>query len=250
MTAGGPAPDSGRRETWPCGDPTCRRSDCQPDWRNPAVQDAAALDYAETALSEAWAVLRRIAAGEPGPRRIAADLLESHGHEQVPDPGASAPGDQPARQMLGAVPDALPPSAATVALWDDELRGQVALAICPGVYCESHSECLDDAAAVLALPGLRRLAAADARAAELAALLLAARADVEHLAAERDRAEQAVRRVQALAEEVATAHDEAKADVRKTHRDPIVRSQYIGRAWGLGDVLTDLRRALDGGEQS
>ena len=46
-----------------------------------AEENAAALDYAETALSECWAVLRRIAAGEGDPARVAADLLEAHGHE-------------------------------------------------------------------------------------------------------------------------------------------------------------------------
>lgn len=43
------------------------------------VQHAAALDYAETALSECWTVLQRIRAGEFDPRRIAGDLLEAHG---------------------------------------------------------------------------------------------------------------------------------------------------------------------------
>lgn len=50
-------------------------------------------------------------------------------------------------------------------------------------------------------------------------------------------------RVEALAEEVTTAHAEAKANARP-NRDAIVRNQYIGRAWALGDVLMDLRHAL------
>lgn len=44
-----------------------------------SVQDLAALDYAETALSEAWAVLRRIRDGDDDPQRMAADLLDAHG---------------------------------------------------------------------------------------------------------------------------------------------------------------------------
>lgn len=46
----------------------------------PAEEGAAARDYAETALSETWAVLRRIANGDPNPRQLAIDLLRAHGH--------------------------------------------------------------------------------------------------------------------------------------------------------------------------
>lgn len=41
----------------------------------------ACLDYAETALSEAWEALRRIRDGEGDPQRIAADMLDAHGFE-------------------------------------------------------------------------------------------------------------------------------------------------------------------------
>lgn len=53
------------------------------DWQARRLQDLAALDYTETALSEAWEVLRRIAAGDPNPAQVAADLLEAHGHEGI-----------------------------------------------------------------------------------------------------------------------------------------------------------------------
>lgn len=39
----------------------------------------ASLDYAEAALAECQAVLRRIRDGEDDPRRLAGDLLEAHG---------------------------------------------------------------------------------------------------------------------------------------------------------------------------
>ena len=59
----------------------CKRVNYGYGWLAPQDRPtAAALDYAETALSECWAVLRRIAAGESDPARIAADLLEAHGH--------------------------------------------------------------------------------------------------------------------------------------------------------------------------
>jgi hypothetical protein len=45
----------------------------------PAEEDAAALDYAETALSEAWAILRRIADGVEHPQQVAADYLAANG---------------------------------------------------------------------------------------------------------------------------------------------------------------------------
>lgn len=42
---------------------------------------------------------------------------------------------------------------------DRELRDEIAAAVCPGIHCESHSECKDDADAVLALPAVRQLLA-------------------------------------------------------------------------------------------
>lgn len=49
----------------------------------PQEEDAAARDYAETALSEAHAVLQRIALGAESPARLAAALLEGHGFERA-----------------------------------------------------------------------------------------------------------------------------------------------------------------------
>lgn len=69
----------GRFATW-VGNPGGHRWSCPAVRPTEAQEDAAILDYTETALTEAWMVLRDIAAGHKYPARYAANLLRAHGH--------------------------------------------------------------------------------------------------------------------------------------------------------------------------
>lgn len=103
-----PAPDDGEEGIY-----AVRRIVASIPRLTEAEQDAAALDYAETALSETWAALRRIAEGEPDPRRIAADMLEAHGHDPAA-PSSPVSGDA----LRRAVADELARHADTMR-WSD-----------------------------------------------------------------------------------------------------------------------------------
>lgn len=249
MTAGRPAPDSGQREhdlrCWP-GPFAAVLDGSKPyeirvDDRGYAVGDVLRLrEWDPDQVPHATRDYRPRGYTGREVRRVVTHVLEAGtfglrpgyvalGLAAAPAPGdqLALPGDQPAL--------------------DDDLREQIAAWMREHLFWGLDPSRAPEAAdAVLALPGLRRLADADSRAAELAALLLAARADVEHLAAERDRAEQTVRRVRDV-----LAYVEAKRD-RYDEVDPESRDVDFdkGRAWAYDVAAGRIRRALDGGEQS